>query len=218
MLFQVYSKVIQLYFSDYFSLLNKILNLVPWAIQWDPTVFLFYIKQCVPVNPMLLIYPPLPSLFGNHDVAFAIDHYLLTPTLSSHFQYLLSDSHSQLSYFTKKTERTRRELPQITSTQLTMPKECVCVHMCVCVLSCFSHIRSFVTLWTVANQAPLSMGFSRREYRSGLPRPSQGIFPTPGWNISYVSCIGRWVLYHQRHLGRLSILQSQLKNCPSPQQ
>ena len=46
---------------------------------------------------------------------------------------------------------------------------------------------TFVTPWTVAHQAPLSMGFHRQEYWSGLPRPppgnlSQGIFPQ-GWNL-----------------------------------
>ena len=35
-----------------------------------------------------------------------------------------------------------------------------------------SHVRLFVTPWTVAYQAPLSMGFSRQEYWSGLPFPS----------------------------------------------
>ena len=39
----------------------------------------------------------------------------------------------------------------------------------VCVLSHFSHLGCFVTLWTVDQQPPLSMGFSRQEYRSGLP-------------------------------------------------
>ena len=39
---------------------------------------------------------------------------------------------------------------------------------------------SFVTLWTVAHQAPLSMGFSRQEYWSGLPFPSPGDLPDPG--------------------------------------
>ena len=35
---------------------------------------------------------------------------------------------------------------------------------CLCVLSRFSHVRLFATLWTVAQQAPLSVGFSRQEY------------------------------------------------------
>ena len=36
------------------------------------------------------------------------------------------------------------------------------------------------TLWTVARQAPLSMGFSRQEYQSGLPFPSPRDLPDPG--------------------------------------
>ena len=40
--------------------------------------------------------------------------------------------------------------------------------------------RLFVILWTVAHQAPLSMGFSRQEYWSGLPFPSPGDLPDPG--------------------------------------
>ena len=43
------------------------------------------------------------------------------------------------------------------------------VYVCVCVLSHFSRVQLFVTLWTIACQARLSMGFSRQEYWSGLP-------------------------------------------------
>ena len=50
----------------------------------------------------------------------------------------------------------------------------------VCVLSLFSCVQLFVTLWTAAHQAPLSMGFSRQEYWSGLPRPPPGELPDPG--------------------------------------
>ena len=38
------------------------------------------------------------------------------------------------------------------------------LYMYVCMLSRFSHVQLFVTLWTVVCQAPLSMGFSRQEY------------------------------------------------------
>ena len=48
--------------------------------------------------------------------------------------------------------------------------------MAVCVLSHFSCVRLFATPWTVALQAPLSMGFSRQEYWNGLPFPP----PDPG--------------------------------------
>ena len=44
-------------------------------------------------------------------------------------------------------------------------------------LSCFSYAQLFVTIWTVACQAPLFMGFSRQEYWSGLPVPSPGDLP-----------------------------------------
>ena len=37
-----------------------------------------------------------------------------------------------------------------------------------------------MTTWIVAHQAPLSMGFSRQEYWSGLPLPSPGVLPHPG--------------------------------------
>ena len=43
-----------------------------------------------------------------------------------------------------------------------------------------SRVRLFVTLWTAAHQAPLPMGFSRREYWSGLPFPFPGNIPNPG--------------------------------------
>ena len=51
--------------------------------------------------------------------------------------------------------------------------------------------------WTVAFQAPLSMGISRQEYWSGLPFPPQGIIPTQGSNLGFLHC--RWVLYHLSH-------------------
>ena len=43
-----------------------------------------------------------------------------------------------------------------------------------------SRVQLFATLWTVAHQAPPSMGFSRQEYWSGLPFPSPGDLPGPG--------------------------------------
>ena len=48
------------------------------------------------------------------------------------------------------------------------------------VLSRFSPVQLFATLWTVAHQAPLSTGFSRQEYWCGLPCPPPGDLPDPG--------------------------------------
>ena len=47
-------------------------------------------------------------------------------------------------------------------------------------LNCFSHVQLFVTLWTVAHQAPLSKGFFRQEYWSGLPCSPPGDLLDPG--------------------------------------
>ena len=51
--------------------------------------------------------------------------------------------------------------------------------------SLLRHVRLFVTPWTVACQAPLSMGFSRQEYWSGLPCPPPGDLPNPGIKPGY---------------------------------
>ena len=50
-----------------------------------------------------------------------------------------------------------------------------CLPACV-----LSHVRLFVTPWTLAHQAPLSMEFSRQEYWSGLLNPPPGDLPGPG--------------------------------------
>ena len=82
----------------------------------------------------------------------------------------------------------------------------------LCVLSHFSRVRLFVTLWTVARQAPLSMGFSRQEHLSELPFPTLGDLPHQGLNshLLHISCIGGQILYHWHHL---LICEKQEKCC-----
>ena len=56
------------------------------------------------------------------------------------------------------------------------------------VLTCvLNHVQLFVTPWTLAHQAPLSMGFSRQEYWSWLPFPLPGDLPDPGTELSLAS-------------------------------
>ena len=65
-----------------------------------------------------------------------------------------------------------------------------------CMLSCFSHVQFFATLWTIAHQVLLSVGFSRQEYWSGLPCPPLRDLPDPKvkHHVSYVSSIvGRFL-------------------------
>ena len=65
----------------------------------------------------------------------------------------------------------------------------MCLHIYAGMLSHFSHVRVFglATLWTVTHQAPLSVGFSRQEYRSGLscPPPGESSQPRGRTCISY---------------------------------
>ena len=66
-----------------------------------------------------------------------------------------------------------------------------------CVCSITSVMSNSVKLWTVAHQSPLSMGFFRKEYWSGLPCPPWGIFPIQGSNPClqcFLHC--RRILYH----------------------
>ena len=51
---------------------------------------------------------------------------------------------------------------------------------CARALCWFSHVRFFVTPWTVAHQAPQFMGFSRQEYWNGLSHPLPGDLSDPG--------------------------------------
>ena len=83
------------------------------------------------------------------------------------------------------------------------------VNMC-CHLS---HARLFATLWTVAHQAPLSMGFHRQEYWSGLPCPPPGNLPHPGTEpASPASQADSFLLSHQRSP---SEIRSVAQSCPT---
>ena len=58
-------------------------------------------------------------------------------------------------------------------------------------LSHFSCVQLFVTLWIVVRQPPLSMGFSRQEYWSGLPCSPPRDLPNPGIEPAN-SCLLHW--------------------------
>ena len=61
---------------------------------------------------------------------------------------------------------------------------CYCSIAPAYVLSCFSCVQLFATPWTVAHQVPLSMGFSRQEYWSGLPFPPPEDLPDSGIELA----------------------------------
>ena len=70
-----------------------------------------------------------------------------------------------------------------------------CLYVYAAALSFFTHVQLFANPWTVARQAPLSMGFSRQDYWSALPFPTPGDLPNKETESSlYVSYIDRQVL------------------------
>ena len=65
----------------------------------------------------------------------------------------------------------------------------------------FSLVRLFATIWTVARQAPLSVGILQARLLDWVAIPSlQGIFPTQRWNLGHRHY--RRILYHLSHQGR----------------
>ena len=87
-----------------------------------------------------------------------------------------------------------------------------------CMLSHFTHVWLFMTLCTKAHQTPLSMGFSRQEYWSGLPCPPPRDLPNPGIQLASLlspALAGRFFtasatwgahLEHSKHLHRRPLL------------
>ena len=75
--------------------------------------------------------------------------------------------------------------------------------MRACILSQFSCVQFLTTLLTIAQQAPLSIGLARQEYRSRLLYPLARDAPHLGFKPQscYISCIGRNILYYYRPLG-----------------
>ena len=65
---------------------------------------------------------------------------------------------------------------------------CVCVCVCACARArMLSHVQIFVTLWTVARQAPMSVEFSRHKYCSGLLFPFPGDLTDPGTEPAFLT-------------------------------
>ena len=85
-----------------------------------------------------------------------------------------------------------------------------------CIPSCFSHVRLFATPWTVARQAPLSVGFSRQEYWRGLPCPPPGDLTDPGIKpMSPALQAASLPLSHWEALCNAAAAAKSLQSCPT---
>ena len=94
--------------------------------------------------------------------------------------------HIQSNYFHQQWQGNSKETERHFNKQswnnwiLAWKTMCIDHYLTLCVLSHFSSVCLFVTLWAVAWQPPLSMGFSRQEYWSGVSCPPPGDLPHPG--------------------------------------
>ena len=108
----------------------------------------------------------------------SIQHYL--PRDSIRFYRLRSQCSKTVSptHFYFRCQLQAQGSPVLLTNQLQIEVSHDFLHACM--LSHFSRVRLFANPWTGAHQAPLSMGFSRQEYWSGLPCPLPGNLPNPG--------------------------------------
>ena len=84
--------------------------------------------------------------------------------------------HSNIIYCSQEVDTTKCPLAHKGNPVWSSVKYCVCV---------LSHVQLFATQWIVTLQAPLSIGFPRQKYRSGLPFPFPGDLPDPGKNLPF---------------------------------
>ena len=118
-------------------------------------------------------------------------HYLLLPYLSkivllTLLQCFLTPNLFCCSYPTHCELLLLHSLFEWWSSSWFLFHHLVLCYMHVCMLTSFGHAWLIETLWTIAYQASLSMGFSRQEYWSGLPCPSPGDLPDPGFNLGQI--------------------------------
>ena len=73
-------------------------------------------------------------------------------------------------------------------------------------------VQLFETLWALAHQAPLSVEFSRQEYRSGLSFSTPGDLPDPGIQLIHISCLS---CIGTRESKSCSAAAKSLQSCPT---
>ena len=80
---------------------------------------------------------------------------------------------------------------------------CVCAQALCCAMLSPSHVPLFATPWAAAHQASLSLEILQARLLEwvAMPSPRGNSQPRDQTHVSYVSCTGRQVLYHKRHLG-----------------
>ena len=147
------------------------------GINWETGVDIYtllYIKQITNKDSTIVQHRELYSVLCSGlnrkiilervDICITDSHDCTPETINNTILYIY---YTRIYFFNKQNKKKKLKLKHL--------------DIGICMLSHFSRVQLFATLWTVAHQAPLSMGFSRQEYcKSGLSCPPPGDLPGPG--------------------------------------
>ena len=111
---------------------------------------------------------------------------LQTFTKGLPWQDLSSLMEIKVNLYVPFSQRDHSPTETITSLQ-AITRYCHCPIVCM-----LGHVRLFMTPWTIAHQAPQSMGFPKQEYWSGLPFPPPRYLPDPGIEPESPALAGRF--------------------------
>ena len=140
---------------------------------WLPIIFWPVIHSSLHSSPA----PRTSLLFLTDMFPFASPCFIMSIYLSTlmKIEIFICFVHNFISSVPRNVSGTQQVFSSylLLDTNLTVP-------LCHAALSHFSHVRLFVTPWTVAHQSSLSMGFFRQKYWTGLPYPTPRDLPDPG--------------------------------------
>ena len=128
--------------------------------------------------------------------------------------YSRNQHHAVKQFSSNRKERIHHQIAHTVSDGVSWGEVSSLGHTGCCCCLLLSRVQLCATPWSVAPQAPLSMGFSRQEYWSGLPCPPPGDLPHPGIKPRSRHC--RWILYCLSHQGSQGHIGTRLQT-PSSQ-
>ena len=176
-------------------------TLPPGVRSVSSEVFFSPLRHFLPHDPPRTFF----LLFGSMRTSESPYHHVDGDGNLEHLRFFLLPRCTMLWFLSMRTSL-EMALPSQINYERQLGSFCYSEH--VCLLSCFSCVLLFATLWTVAHQARLSMGLSRQEYWSGLPWDiPPGIFLLQGYSWprdqthnSYAFHTGRQVLFFNRQV------------------